>query len=159
MAFTFLLVDDETELIETIAQRLRHRGYEAHCLFSGKEALKRLEEDHGIDIVVLDIRMPDYDGVETVRELKKKHPLVEVIMLTGYADVQSAVETIQYGAFDYLTKPCDIELLISKAEKAYSRKKEREARIFDIRTKPYITKQERGAMIAKALKDPASTSR
>ena len=152
MAFTFLLVDDEPELIETLAQRLRHRGYETHCLFSGKEALKRLEEDHGIDVVVLDIRMPDYDGVETVRELKKTHPLVEVIMLTGHADVQSAVETIQYGAFDYLTKPCDIDLLISKAEKAYARKKEREARIFDIRTKPYITKQERDEMISGVLK-------
>lgn len=158
MAFTFLLVDDEPQLIETLAQRLRHRGYEAHCLFSGKEALKRLEEDHAIDVVVLDIRMPDYDGVETVRELKKKHPLVEVIMLTGHADVQSAVESIQYGAFDYLTKPCDIDLLISKAKKAYARKKEREARIFDIRTKPYITKQERDEMMAQVFQDPAMRS-
>jgi FixJ family two-component response regulator len=73
-------------------------------------------------------------------------------MLTGHADVQSAVETIQYGAFDYLTKPCDIDLLISKAEKAHARKKEREARIFDIRTKPYITKQERDEMISGVLK-------
>ncbi|MDA8136736.1 MAG: response regulator [Desulfobacteraceae bacterium] len=155
MTLTFLLVDDEPELIKALAQRLRHRGYEADCLFSGKEALKRLEDDHAIDVVVLDIRMPEYDGVETVRELKKTHPLVEVIMLTGHADVQSAVDTIQYGAFDYLTKPCDIDLLISKAEKAYSRKKEREARIFDIRTKPYTTKQERDEMMAKVLKDKA----
>ena len=150
--FKFLLVDDEAELIETLAQRLRHREYEADCLFSGKDALKKLETDKTIDIVILDIRMPEYDGVETVKELKKKHPLVEVIMLTGHADIQSAVETIQYGAFDYLTKPCDIDHLISKAEKAFSRKKERETRILDIRAKPYISKKERDDMISAVLK-------
>jgi len=150
-AFKFLLVDDEKELIETLAQRLRHRGYETDCLFSGKEALKRLEKDKA-DIVVLDVRMPEFDGVETVKELKKNHPLVEVIMLTGYADIQSAVEAIKYGAFDYLTKPCDIDLLISKAEAAFSKKEERESRIRDIRAKPFITKKDRDEMISGVLK-------
>ncbi len=150
--FKFLLVDDEKDLIERLAQRLRHRGYETDCLFSGREALKRLETDKTIDIVVLDVRMPEFDGVETVKELKQKYPLVEVIMLTGHADIQSAVEAIKYGAFDYLTKPCDIDHLISKAETAFSRKEDREARIRDIRSKPYITKADRDEMISGVLK-------
>jgi len=76
---------------------------------------------------------------------------VEVIMLTGHSTINSAIEAIKFGAFDYLTKPCDLNHLISKTKQAVSRKKEREAKIFDIRIKLYITKQERDELISEIL--------
>jgi len=147
----FLLVDDEKDFIETLARRLRRRGYTANCAFSGSEALNLLEKDDSVDVVVLDVRMPDPDGIKTVKKLKKKHPLIEVIMLTVYATVHSAVEALKFGAFDYLTKPYDLNDLICKAEKAFSRKKEREAKIFDGRIKPYISVRERDELISRIL--------
>ena len=133
----FLLVDDEKDFVETTTRRLRHRGFAADCVFSGTEALDRLEKDDAVDVVILDIRMPDPDGITTVQAIKKRHPLVEVIMLTGFATIDSAVEALKFGAFDYLTKPYDINELISKSEQAFARKKNREAKIRDIRMIPY----------------------
>ena len=150
--FHFLLVDDEKSFIEILAQRLRKRGFIVDCAFSGTAALDQLENKKTIDLAVIDIKMPGLDGIQTVKTLKKKHPLVEVIMLTGHSTIHSAVDAIKLGAFDYLTKPCDINQLISKARQAVSRKKEREAKIFDIRIKPYLTKQDRDELISQILK-------
>ncbi len=150
-SFSFLLVDDEKTFVETIARRLRQRGFTADCAFSGTEALNRLKKDDTVDVVVLDVGMPDPDGIKTVETLRKKHPLVEVIMLTGHATVHSAVEALKFGAFDYLTKPCDLNDLIYKAEQAVSRKKEREAKILDVRMKPYISERERDELISHIL--------
>ena len=150
-AISFLLVDDEQALIEVIAQRLRQRGHEVECVFSGQAALDRLELGGIIDIVVLDVKMPGLDGIQTVTRIKKKHPLVEVIMLTGHATVQTAVEAVKHGAMDYLQKPCDIEDLLAKAQKAAQRKKTREAELFEARTKPYISERERSELISKIL--------
>jgi DNA-binding NtrC family response regulator len=149
----FLIVDDEKEFVEIIARRLRHRGYRVDCAFCGTEALKKLEKENGIDVVILDIRMPDLDGIKTVEKIKKKYPLVEVIMLTGYATVHSAVEALKFGAFDYLMKPCDLNYLISKAEHAASRKKNREDKIRDVRMKPYISARERDELISHIMKN------
>lgn len=151
-SISFLLVDDEKPFIETIARRLRQRGFTVDCAFSGKEALDRLEKDDTVDVVVLDVKMPDLDGIKTVEILKKKHPLVEVVMLTGHATVPSAVEALKFGAFDFLTKPCDLTDLITKARNAAARKKEREAKILDARMMPYISEREREELIAKILK-------
>ncbi|WP_419659131.1 two component system response regulator [Desulfosarcina variabilis str. Montpellier] len=150
-AISFLLVDDEQALIEVIAQRLRQRGHEVECAFSGQAALDRLELGGIFDVVVLDVIMPGLDGIQTVKRIKKKHPLMEVIMLTGHATVQTAVETVKHGAMDYLQKPCDIEDLLAKAQKAAQRKKEREAKLFEARTKPYISERERSDLISKIL--------
>ena len=125
----FLIVDDEKEFVETIARRLRHRVSSVDCAFSGTEALKVLEKENAVDIVVLDVKMPDPDGIKTVQEIKTKNPLVEVIMLTGHATVHTAAEALKLGAFDYLMKPYDLDELISKAEQAAIRKKNREAKI------------------------------
>jgi DNA-binding NtrC family response regulator len=149
--FNLLIVDDEKSFIDIIAQRLRQRGFFVDCAFTGIEALDILEKKDTIDVVVLDIKMPDLDGIKTLEKIKKKYPLIEVIMLTGHATINSAVETLKIGAFDYLTKPCDLNDIISKAEQAVARKKEREAKIFDVRIKLYITEQERSEMIAKIL--------
>ncbi|MDW7772467.1 MAG: response regulator [Desulfobulbaceae bacterium] len=150
-SFTILLVDDEREFIETMARRLRKRGLTVFCAFSGAEALQQLAGNETIDVVVLDVKMPDMDGIKTIVALKKKHPLVEVVMLTGYATVPSAIETLKYGAFDYLTKPCELDVLLAKAEQAAARKKEREAEILRIRMKPYLSKRERDRMISEIL--------
>jgi DNA-binding NtrC family response regulator len=97
----FLLVDDEKVLIETIAERLRLKGFIVDCTLSGNEALNRLSKSDTIDIVVLDIQMPDLDGMSILEIIKAKHPLVEVIMLTGHATIMSAVEALKFGAYDY----------------------------------------------------------
>ena len=150
-SYDMLLVDDEKEFVETIARRLLLRGIKVDCAFSGTEALLRLEKDDSVDVVVLDIGMPGFDGIKTVEILKSKHPLVEVIMLTGYATVDSAVDALKLGAFDYLIKPCDLDELIDKAQKAASRKKKREAKILEIRMKPYISERERDELLAHIL--------
>ncbi|MBU1183481.1 MAG: response regulator [Pseudomonadota bacterium] len=150
-SFNFLLVDDEKPFIETIAQRLRQRGFTVDCAFSGTEAINRLEKNDTIDVVVLDVKMPDLDGIKMVETLKKKHPLVEVIVLTGHASIHSAIEALKFGAFDYLTKPCDLNDLISKAKQAASRKKEREAKILDVRIKLYISERERDKLIKNIM--------
>ncbi len=149
--FNLLLVDDEKPFVETMAQRLRQMGFTVECAFSGTEALTRLEQDDTIDVVVLDVNMPDRDGTGTLKTLKRKHPLVEVLMLTGHATIPSAIDSLKLGAFDYLTKPCDIHALISKAKQAASRKKEREAKILSVRMKPYITEREREELISSIL--------
>jgi DNA-binding NtrC family response regulator len=147
----FLLVDDEKHFVEILAERLRQKGFVVHCAFSGIEALNQLENNKEIDIVVIDEKMPGLDGIETIKQLKIAHPLVEVIMLTGHSKIPSAVEAIKIGAFDYLSKPCDLNRLICRAKQAISRKRDRESRIFDIRTKLYITKQERDELISQVL--------
>lgn len=152
-SLSVLLVDDEKPFLEALAQRLQARGLRVTCAFSGTEALKRLEDDDTIDVVVLDLNMPDPGGIEAVNVIKKKHPLVEIIILTGHATIQSAVESVASGAFDYLSKPCDIDDLVFKAEQAASRKKEREARLFEARTKPYISDRERKELIKNIFKN------
>ena len=147
----FLLVDDEQPLIKAIAKRLRQRQYTADCVYSGQAALDFLEEHEEVDVVVLDVKMPGLDGIATLEAIKKKHPLVEVVMLTGHATVPSAVDAIKAGAFDYVTKPCDLDELIDKAFQANSRKKDREGKIFNIRTTPYISDKEREEKINKIL--------
>ena len=104
-----------------------------------------------IDVVVLDVQMPGLDGIQTVKQIKERHPLIEVIMLTGHASVQTAVEAVKHGALDYLEKPCDLDDLIAKAQTAAQRKKDREARLFDARTKPYISERERNELISEIL--------
>lgn len=149
--FKLLLVDDEKAFIEILAQRLHQRGFQAGCVFSGAEALKQLKNDSSVDVVVMDIKMPGLDGMDTLLELKRRHPLVEVIMLTGHSTIPTAIDAIKLGAFDYLIKPCDIHQLISRATQAVSRKRERERKIFDARIKPFITREERDELIARIL--------
>ena len=119
--------------------------------FFREAALDRLEKGGIIDVVVLDVQMPGLDGIQTVKQIRERHPLIEVIMLTGHATVETAVEAVKQGAMDYLEKPCDLDDLIAKAQTAAQRKKDREARLFDARTKPYISERERSELISKIL--------
>lgn len=109
-----LLVDDEAAFVDLLAKRLRNRGMEASCVYNGSDAIELLSGDSGVDVVVLDMKMPGMDGMETLREIKRLRPELEVIMLTGHATLDSAVEGLKMDAFDYMTKPIDIELLVKK---------------------------------------------
>ena len=115
--FNVLLVDDEAEFLETLVKRIKKRDVNVTGVESGEKALEFLDEQ-AVDVVVLDVRMPGMDGIETLRELKKRHPLVEVIMLTGHASLEVAIEGMELGAFDYLMKPIDIDELLYKLEDA-----------------------------------------
>lgn len=117
-----LLVDDETEFLETLIKRLRKRNMSVEAVSSGEEALSFLQSNP-VDVVVLDVRMPGMDGIQTLNAIKTTHPLIEVIMLTGHANVEVAVRGMDLGAFDYLMKPMDIDELVYKIEDAYKRKK------------------------------------
>jgi DNA-binding NtrC family response regulator len=130
-----LLVDDEVPFVEAMMRRLKKRNLTVLAAFSGQEALDKLTEDSSIDVVVLDVKMPGMDGVETLREIKKKFPLIEVIMLTGHATVETAIEGMKLGAFDYLMKPCDMDELLAKVAEAKSKKSRHEQKIIEARVK------------------------
>jgi len=123
-----LLVDDEKDFVETLAKRLRTRNFTVDYTLSGDEAVKWLDKNQA-DVVVLDVRMPGMDGIDTLREIKRMKPLVEVIMLTGHATVETAIEGMKLGAYDYLMKPTDMNDLVDKIKKAEARKREQEERI------------------------------
>lgn len=119
--FNVLLVDDEEEFLETLVKRMKKRNVNATGVKSGEEALELLDQ-HPVDVVVLDVRMPGMDGIEALKEIKRRHPLIEVIMLTGHASVEVAVQGMELGAFDYLMKPIDIDELLYKLEDAHKNK-------------------------------------
>jgi DNA-binding NtrC family response regulator len=108
-----LLVDDELPFVEVLARRLRKRDIDVITAPGGEQALERLKTDR-VDAVILDVKMPDMDGIETLRKMKILYPRLEIIMLTGHATVESAIQGMRLGAFDYLMKPCNLEELINK---------------------------------------------
>jgi DNA-binding NtrC family response regulator len=130
-----LLVDDESEFVETFSERLELRDLKISKAFNGEEALQVLEKNHDIEIVILDVKMPGMDGIETLAEIKKKFPLVEVIMLSGHSTVESAIEGMKKGAFDYLMKPCDMDQIIAKVGEAAAKKRRHEEKIIQARIK------------------------
>jgi len=123
-----LLVDDEPDFVEMLALRLNEMGEKVSTADSGRACLKTLSQKP-IDVVILDIKMPGMDGIETLREIKNAHPLVEVIMLTGHGTTDSAVAGMRLGAFDYLMKPADFEELLTKLNNARERKDAQQERI------------------------------
>lgn len=126
--FRVLVVDDEFDFLEAFVDRLKMRGLDTTGVESGEEALKLLERQE-FDVVVLDVKMPGLDGVETLREMKKNWPLMEVIMLTGHASVESGIEGMKLGAYDYIMKPADIDELMEKMQQAHEKKSVHEEKI------------------------------
>jgi DNA-binding NtrC family response regulator len=116
-----LLVDDEVDFVETLAERLRSRGMEVDVATSGPQAIVKVDE-RSFDAVVLDLAMPGMDGIETLKKLLKKNPDLQVMLLTGQATIKSAVEATNLGALDVLEKPTDIETLMEKIGEAQSKK-------------------------------------
>ncbi len=128
MKIRVLLVDDEEQFLEVLAQRLMTRDFEVLTASGGDEALAILEKSE-IDVVVLDVMMPGRDGISTLKEFKRIKPLTEVIMLTGNTTVDTAINGMKLGAYDYLLKPTDTGVLVEKLNRANQRKKEQEERI------------------------------
>lgn len=130
-----LLVDDEKAFLDTLTKRLEKRGMNVTAVYSGQDALAELKTQTKIEVVILDVKMPQMDGIETLVEIKKQDPLIEVIMLTGHATVETAIDGMKMGAFDYLMKPCDLDVLIAKASEAADKKRIHEEKIIEARMK------------------------
>lgn len=136
-----LLVDDEVPFVETMTKRLNKRGFDIQSAHTGQEALDQLSRHHRIEVVILDVKMPGMDGIQTLEEIKRRFPITEVIMLTGHATVESAIEGMKLGAFDYLMKPCDMEQLVSKVTAAAQRRRSHEEKIIQARMKEITSRQ------------------
>jgi DNA-binding NtrC family response regulator len=134
-----LLVDDEAPFVETMTKRLTKRDLNVITAFSGEEALERLNNHRNTDVVILDVKMPGMDGIETLSKIRNKFPLTEVIMLTGHATVESAIEGMKLGAFDYLMKPCEIEQLMAKVQEAAKKKRDHEEKIREARVREALS--------------------
>lgn len=134
-----MLVDDEVPFVETMTKRLGKRNLKIISAFNGDEALKKMDKNRNLDVIILDVKMPGMDGLDTLKEIKKISPLTEVIMLTGHATVESAIEGMKLGAYDYLMKPCDIDQLVSKVQDAAGKKEAHEAKIRDAKVREALT--------------------
>ncbi len=132
--FRVLVVDDEDDFRETFVKRLEKRNLSVTDAENGEKAMEILEEKL-FDVVILDVKMPGMDGIETLREMKRKRPLMEVIMLTGHATVESGVEGMKLGAFDYILKPVKLDELMEKMTGAYEKKKAHEEKIQEARVR------------------------
>jgi DNA-binding NtrC family response regulator len=119
--FNVLLVDDEVEFLETLVKRLKRVNISATGVNNGAKAIEALAQAP-VDIVVLDVKMPGMDGLATLKEIKKRFPLIEVILLTGHASMKGAMKGIGQGAFYYLMKPIDINELLYKLRGAHRKK-------------------------------------
>jgi DNA-binding NtrC family response regulator len=116
-----LLVDDEERFRTNLKKMLMAEGFEVTAAASGADALEELASQP-YDVILLDMRMPDMDGLATLAAIKERHPEPEVVVLTGHASVEAAVQILNLGASDFLLKPCPIEEVIAKMETAYDRK-------------------------------------
>ena len=128
MKIKVLLVDDEKDFADSLSERLQLRDFEVEVVYNGDDALD-LVQKKDFDVIVLDVLMPGKDGIETLREIKNIKPLTHVIMLTGNATVETAIEGMKLGAYDYLMKPTETKDLVKKINKAHALKAEHEERI------------------------------
>jgi len=128
MNIRVLLVDDEKEFVNTLAERLRIKDIDISVAFSGEDALGQLDE-FNFDVVILDVNMPGISGIDTLKEIKKKNPITEVLMLTGQGTIDTAIEGMKQGAFDFLIKPCELDKLMEKIKNAYERKSDQDEKI------------------------------
>lgn len=116
-----LLVDDETVFTNNMSKLLNSRGYRVTAVNSGDAAIQELQKED-FDVVVLDLKMPGMDGLTTLKEIKKLDLFTQTLILTGHGSIDSALEAIKLGAYDYLTKPCEIDDLVAKIEGAWEKK-------------------------------------
>ena len=137
-----LLVDDEVVFTTNMGKLLTNRGYKVMAANSGDAAIQALEKEN-YDVVVLDLKMPGMDGLATLKEIKKLGLFTETLILTGHGSIDTALEAIKIGAYDYLTKPCEIDDLVGKIEGAWQRKDGAE-------------KKEMKGKIQKAVESPSS---
>jgi DNA-binding response OmpR family regulator len=118
-----LLVDDEEEFVKALAERLKMRDLRSDTVLDGEEALSYVEGQEP-DVMVLDLRMPGIDGMQVLRQVRKAYPNIQVIILTGHGTEKDEEEAKRLGAFDYLEKPVNLDVLVKKMRAAYRRKME-----------------------------------
>ncbi len=136
-----LLIDDETDFLDAMARRLKKRNFDILTATSGIDALEVLGKNgEKIEVVILDVKMPGMDGIEILAEIKRKYPLIEVVMLTGHATVSSAIDGMKQGAFDYLLKPCNMDVLVEKVNEAAAIKRRHEEKIIEARMRDITTR-------------------
>ncbi len=117
-----LIVDDEVEFASTLAERMELRGLRVKATNCGEDALSSVLTEPP-DVVLLDLKMPDIGGLEVLDAIKSTDPSIEVIMITGHGCTVSGIEGMEHGAFDYLTKPVDLKMLLEKIQQAYNQRK------------------------------------
>ena len=125
-----LLVDDEVVFADNISKLLANRGYRVTAVYDGESAIRALEKER-FDVVVLDLKMPGIDGITTLAAIKKLGLFNEILLLTGHGSMNKAVEAMKLGAYDYLSKPCDIDELVAKIEGAWKKIRKNEKGIKD----------------------------
>jgi len=123
-AIKVLLVDDEEDFVNTLAQRLKMRDLNVSCVYDGEQGLSRVKQEEP-DVLVLDLKMPGLQGMDVLREVRKTNPGMQVIILTGHGTEKDEEEARRIGGFDFLRKPADIDLLMTKIKEAYAEKIER----------------------------------
>ncbi|MBE0429154.1 MAG: response regulator [Thermoleophilia bacterium] len=117
--FSVLVVDDEVDFVETLLKRLRRRGVECDGVHCGRDAMEKITH-HDFDVVLLDMKLPDGDGNDLLREIRKLGSRARVVILSGFASAQAGREGLGCGAFDYLIKPVEMETLYEKLKEASS---------------------------------------
>ena len=137
-----LLVDDEAAFTNNMSKLLIYRGYRVETADSGDSAIRILEKKD-FDVIVLDLKMPGMDGITTLKEIKKLGLFTETLILTGHGSIDTALDAIKLGAYDYLTKPCDIDELVAKIENAWGKKDE-------------VEKKDRDEKIQKLVESPSA---
>ena len=139
---TVLMVDDEKPFVDAMVRRLDKRGFAMRTAFDAEQALAVLDElGDAVDVVILDVKMPGMDGIDALKEIKSRRPLAEVIMLTGHGTVESAIEGMKRGAFDFLLKPCDIDELTTKVNHAKAKKAAQEQKILEARSQHIVLRR------------------
>lgn len=116
-----LVVDDSADTLELIQRNLALQGYEVHASPGAAEALALLDA-MAVDLVITDVRMPGLSGIDLIREVRQRHPAIELVVITGYATIEGAVEALQSGAWDYLAKPFTDEELFQTVRRALARR-------------------------------------
>ena len=125
---TVLIVDDEQRFVLTTTKIFERLGYSVLTAVRGEDALQILMERE-VGVVLMDVSMPGMSGIETLAEIKKSHPLVEVIMITGALSRDLAAEGFRLGAYDFLLKPVSISDIVRKVEEAFEKRKEIEEKL------------------------------
>ena len=126
-----LLIDDEEAFLSVIRRRLEKRGFCTLVAMSGPEGIQVLQDNLDVDVVILDVKMPGMDGIQALKEIKRQFPLLEVIMLTAHGTMESAVEGMNLGAFDYLMKPYEMPDMLDKIERATKKRREFQQKIME----------------------------
>lgn len=123
-----LLLDDEKEFVDAMQERLKLAGYSVTSCYDIQNALSSVKTEE-YDVAIIDLAMPDTDGITAMLRLKEVRPLIEFLVLSGQSTLKMAVESMKQGAFDFLEKPCDMKLVMEKIDQSFAKKREQDIRI------------------------------